>query len=173
MAREYSDSGARFAFVYTREAHPARNYPCHTTFAQKLQHARDMVEKWNIERPMLVDDLEGSVHHAYGRLPNMTYIVGAGGRIVYRADWTDSGTIRTALDQIVGERKSRRAGARLTPYYLEWQPQRQNAVREFMEGLLFAGPTAVDEFIAAIENVRGEAAAKPMRQWWDERQTDD
>ena len=38
-----------------------------------------------------------------------------------------------------------------------------------MEGLLFNGPRAVDEFIAAVARTRGEAAAKSMRAWWSAR----
>ena len=93
MAKEYASRGASFVFLYTRESHPGGKYPHHSTLEQKLSHARDMVVQWSIERTMLVDDLEGTVHRAYGALPNMTYIVGAGGRVQYRADWTDPRTI--------------------------------------------------------------------------------
>ena len=144
MAKEYASRGASFVFLYTREAHPGGKYPHHSTLEQKLSHARDMVVQWSIERTMLVDDLEGTVHRAYGALPNMTYIVGAGGRVQYRADWTDPRTIGTALEQLAyGQERRRwtdprtigtaleqlaygqerrRSGARVTPYYVEWQP---------------------------------------------------
>ncbi len=66
-----------------------------------------MRRRWGIERSMLVDNLEGDVHRAYGTLPNMTYIMAAGGNIIYRAAWTDERTIRLALDQVPYERKAR------------------------------------------------------------------
>ena len=107
---------------------------------------------------MLVDDLEGTVHHAYGRLPNMTYIVNAGGTIVYRAAWTDPRTIRSALEQIVFERGERRAKRRITPYYMESQPQRPNDDVTFVqESLRARGARPVDEFIAAMDDVEGPA----------------
>jgi len=174
MAEEFSSHGVTFVFVYTREAHPGDRYPCHTSMEQKLAHARDMVARWQMRRPMLVDDLEGTVHHAYGTLPNMTYIVNAGGSILYRASWTDSRSIRVALEQIVYERGQRRAGVRMTPYYVEWLPQRVNDRLEFMEGLLRdGGRRAVEEFIAAVVHNGGDAAARPLRDWWVKKKGSD
>ena len=167
MADEFAEHGISFVFLYVREAHPGDRHPCHTSFEQKLSHARDMVERWQLKRPMLVDDLEGTVHHAYGKLPNMTYILSVGGTILYRADWTDPRTIRMALEQILDERGQRRTGTRTTPYYLEWQPQRVNDRITFMEVLFRdVGPRAVEEFIAGVAHNGGEAAAKPMVDWW-------
>lgn len=124
MARTYGEHSIGFVFLYTREAHPGEHYPHVETLEQKLQHARDMAKRFDIRRPMLVDDLDGPIHRAYGELPNMTYIVGTGGSIIYKAAWTDERTIRIALDQILFEREARRGRTRLAPYYLEWAPQR-------------------------------------------------
>ncbi len=170
MAEEFASHSVGFVFLYTREAHPGENYAHHTSMEQKLSHARDMAKKRSMKRPMLVDDLEGSLHRAYGRLPNMTYILSAGGVIIYRAAWTDPRTIRMALDQLVFEREQRREGVRTTSYYMEWLPQRVNDRIEFMEGLIRdAGPKAVEEFIAMVANSGGEAAAKQLRDWWTEK----
>ncbi len=120
---------------------------------------------------MLVDDIEGTTHRAFGTLPNMTYILSANGTVIYRADWTDEGTIRIALEQILFERGLRRDRTRVSPYYVEWLPGRTNERLVFMEGLANdAGARAVEEFIAAVEHTAGEAAAKPAREWWVERQ---
>ncbi|MCI0439629.1 MAG: hypothetical protein L0177_10930 [Chloroflexi bacterium] len=171
MAEEFARHNVGFVFLYTREAHPGENYPHHTSMEQKLSHARDMAKKWSMKRPMLVDDMEGTLHRAYGCLPNMTYILNAAGVIIYRAAWTDPRTIRIALDQLVFEREQRRRGVRITNYYVEWLPQRVNDRIEFMEGLIRdAGPKAVEEFIAMVANSGGEAAARQLRDWWAEKQ---
>ena len=166
MAEEFDGKGVSFLFVYTREAHPSDEYPAHTSLEQKLSHARDMAADWNIKRPMLVDDVEGTVHRAYGTLPNMSYVLNVGGTILYRANWTDAHTIRMALEQLFFERAQRRSGTRTTPYYVEWLPQRVNDRGAFMDGLLKIGDRATREFIAAVENAEGEAASKPLREWW-------
>ncbi len=124
-----------------------------------------MKRRWGIERSMLVDNLDGDVHKAYGTLPNMTYIMAAGGNIIYRAAWTDERTIRMALDQVFHERKARRDGTRLTPYFMEWLPQRVNIRERFVEGLAQIGERAVDEYIAAVEHTEGKAAVDRLRQW--------
>lgn len=168
MASEFKDEGCQFVFIYNREAHPNDRYPGHDSFETKLAHARAMADALGFERPMLVDDLEGTVHHAYGRLPNMTYIVNAAGTIVYRAAWTDPRTIRGALEQMIFERGERRAKRRITPYYMEWIPQRPNDDVTFVQDLHeLGGARPVDEFIAAMEHVDGPSATKRIKEWWN------
>ncbi len=167
MAQEYAAHGVRFVFVYTREAHPGEKFPHHTSIEQKLRHARAMVERDGLHRPMLVDDLDGTVHRAYGRLPNMSYIVAGGGRIRYRAAWTDAANLRLAVDALVAERAARRGGRPQRPYYVEWEPSvpadRETFVRVLLET---AGPRAVTEYIDAIAHELGEPVAKPLAAWW-------
>ena len=100
MAREYASKGLVFLFLYTREAHPGENFPAHRSIEQKLVHARAFKERFRIERPILVDDLLGTGHKLYGMLPNMTYLVGRGGKVLFRADWTDPPTVEWAVQYI-------------------------------------------------------------------------
>lgn len=172
MAAEYAQHDGQFLFVYTREAHPNDRYPGHSSFEQKKSVASEMAKQLGFARPMLVDDLEGTVHHAYGRLPNMTYIVNPGGTIIYRAAWTDPRTIRLALEQVLFERGERRAKRRLTPYHMEWLPQRPNDDVTFVQDLFeLGGERPVEEFIAAMDEVQGTAATKRIREWWTEKKT--
>ena len=171
LAREFGPKGINFLFVYVREAHPGEKYPCHESIENKISNARDMVKRWSIERRMLVDSLYGTVHQAYGELPNMTYILGVGGTVIYRASWTDERTIRLALEQIMFERGHRRNRTRVSPYFVEWVPQRVNDRIEFIEALAEdVGPRAVDEFIRAVENTTDAATAKPLWDWWEQKQ---
>lgn len=153
------------AFLYTREAHPGEHYPAHRDFAHKLEHARAFARDFGIRRPILVDGWDGPVHRAYGLLPNMTYIIGTHGRVLYRADWTDAESIRAALDYLLGEGRARRAGIRPAPFYSELLGYRPIDRAGFMEGLERAGSKAVAEFIAAVEHTSGPQAARPLREW--------
>lgn len=167
MAKEFAEHGCQFVFLYTREAHPSDRYPGHSSLEQKIDVARTMAERLGFERPMLVDDLEGTVHRAYGRLPNMTYIVNSGGTILYRTAWTDPRTIRMALEQLVFERGERRQNKRITSYYLEWVPMRPNDDVTFVRDLFeLGGARPVEEFIEAMEHLGGPAGTKRMREWW-------
>ena len=118
---------------------------------------------------MYVDDLDGPIHRAFGTLPNMTWIINSAGQIVYKADWTDHRTVRAAVEQLIAERDLRRARTRITPYYVEWQPNRENPVVEFVGGLYdVPGERAVTEFIAAHRETNGEEAAKMIQRAADE-----
>src|SRR5579862_2046994 len=97
LAADFADRGFASLFVYTREAHPGEHLPHHTTFEQKLTHARRLRDEQHMRRRILVDALDGPVHRAYGALPNMTWIVLRGGVIAYKAAWTDADDVRDAL----------------------------------------------------------------------------
>lgn len=146
MARNFSEKGFGFVFVYTREAHPGQNFPAHSSFEQKLTHARAFKKHFGIERPILVDDLVGTAHKLYGTLPNMTYLVGRSGRVLFRADWTDPPTIESALNYVLSSRARRREGLRLAPFYAEFAGYRWNDPAKFQEGLKHAGQQAVDDY---------------------------
>jgi len=138
----------------------------------KLAMARRFVERWGVKRRMLVDALDGSLHRAYGTLPNMSYLVRRGGRLAYKANWTDAHTIRAALEQMLREQADADSGVRLTPYTVEWQAMRANDRGAFMSGLLDAGPRAVQEFIDAYRHSYGDKVAQPLQDWWDANRGD-
>jgi len=137
-----------------------------------------MTEKY-INRTMLIDSLEGDIHHAYGRLPNMTYIVNKYGNVMYKSDWTDPSTIKMALDHYGDERKMMENKIRVTPYYIEWQPMRKNDSEEFMNILLNdAGPKAIKDFIASANHYNGpvqsnsslgKAMGEKLQDWLDKQ----
>ena len=151
MARKYAGAGVASVFLYTREAHPGEHFPAHRDLEQKIAHARAFKEQYAVERPILVDDLAGTGHRAYGLLPNMTYLIGRGGRVLFRADWTDAATIETAIQYVLAARARRREGLRLKPFYTEMIGYRWSDPAAFDAGLEVAGPQAVTDFARASE----------------------
>lgn len=151
MVEDYADRGVRSVFIYVREAHPGEHYPAHAAFEQKLQHARDFRERVGVTRPILVDDLEGTTHRAFGTLPNMTYILNAAHTVIFRANWTDPLTIKFALDYHFSVLDRRRSGLRQNPFYAEMYGFRWVDDEAFFEGLELAGPKAVADFHRARE----------------------
>lgn len=138
-------------FLYTREAHPGERFPAHRSFEQKLAHARAFRDRFAVERPILVDDLTGTGHRLYGLLPNMTYLIGRGGRVLFRADWTDAATVEAALGYLLAARGRHREGLRLKPFYAEFVGYRWSDQAAFDAGLELAGPQAVADFARAME----------------------
>jgi hypothetical protein len=157
MARQYASRGVQSVFIYVREAHPGEIYPHHDSFVRKLAHAREFRRLFGIERPILVDDLQGTAHEAFGRMPNMTYVLNAGHRVVFRSDWTDPPMLRFALEYLLDVQSRRREGARLAPFYAEVQGFRWIDRAGFDAGLARNGPKALAEYHAAQERWdRGE-----------------
>lgn len=165
---------ATFAFVYVREAHPGEKTPAHRSFAEKMACARRFQRTWNVQRSVLVDDIEGSVHRAFGGLPNMTYIIKRNGTIAYRADWTDAASVAAALDYLGAGGRSG-AGSPSTTFYSEILGQRERHDYDaFLHSLLeSAGTRAVEEFITAIAGARGKAAGDHLRRLYEDMRKSD
>lgn len=149
LAERVRPHGAASIFVYTHEAHPGEHYPHHTSFEQKLRHARDLRDVLGVRRPILVDALDGPCHRAYGSMPNMSWIF-SGGVPVYKADWTDSHSVSDAMDYLLEAMSRRRQGERLAPFRVERLDLRGQDREAFYAGLARNGPKAVREFRAAF-----------------------
>lgn len=138
-------------FVYTREAHPGEHVGHHDTFDTKLANARLLRDEIGIRRTILVDDLDGTGHLAYGGLPNMTWVIGRGGRILYKADWTSAANIEGFVQRYRWARRDRPVGGSLSPYVSEQLEFRHVDREMFYERLRRNGPRAYDEFKRAEE----------------------
>ena len=115
LAKKYAD-GVDFYVVYTREAHPGQRYHRHTSFEQKCQHARDAKAAESIDRTVLVDDVDGTMHRQYDALPNSVYAIGRDGIVAHRADWLDADRLDGELEELLAQDG---IGADVTPTTLE------------------------------------------------------
>lgn len=133
-------------FVYTREAHPGEDVAHHTGFDVKLANARLLRDEIGIRRPILVDDLAGTAHRAYGLLPNMTWVIARGGRIIYRADWTSAANVEAFLDRYQRGRARRPPSGAVSPYLSEQIEFRDHDLEAFYARLRRNGPRSYTEF---------------------------
>jgi hypothetical protein len=144
LAKEYAEH-ARFYFVYVRESHPGEDYASHTSYEQKLRHAKDFRDI-GLKRPMLIDTLDGEVHRAYSGLSNMTWIIDRTGRVFYKASWTDAGDIRRALDELVGMEELKKQGRGNTVFYREIAGLRSGRIdRDPSSSVYMGGKEAKEE----------------------------
>lgn len=101
LHKEFGDR-VGFVSVYVREAHPGENYAHHETDAQKMQYARDWVAQDGIAWTVVVDDLAGTIHRAYGRVPNPAYLIDGDGTVVFRALGTaQAGLLRRKILELL------------------------------------------------------------------------
>src|SRR5262249_18145368 len=89
---------------------PGEDVPHHDSFQRKLDHAPKFREQFRVRRRILVDDLDGSGHRAFGGLPNMTYILSSAHTVLFRSAWTDSATVKVALDYLLDVQARRGRG---------------------------------------------------------------
>lgn len=87
------------------------------------------------------------MHRAYGLLPNMSWVLGRGGSILYKAMWTSAAHIGEFLDQ----RDAGRSGPAGATFYAEVQAPVARDRASFQRGLERNGPRAVTEFARAQE----------------------
>lgn len=134
-------------FVYTREAHPGEHVPAHQTFEDKLAAAQRLRDEFGIGRTILVDNLDGTAHRAYGTMPNMSWVVGRGGRLVYKAPWTSAGNVEAFVERHTSARRDRPSGVTLSPYRTEQLEHREVDRETFYRHLEERnGPRALRDF---------------------------
>ena len=136
--------------MYVREPHPGERYGPHETFEQKLRYAADCAAQDDVRTRVVVDDLDGIVHRAYGTLPNMVYVLDREGRVVYKAMWTDHADVAAALANIAWAEEQQARGIRVKPSYVERQAfvpaTYEGDLRERVFGR--AGPQAAGDYTA-------------------------
>jgi hypothetical protein len=145
LADRYVDRAVRSVFIYTREAHPGENYRHHTSMEDKRRNARAFREHSKLQRQIVLDDIAGSAHRAYGLLPNMTWIIGRGGFIHYKSAWTSPTDVADAIEAVL-DFQTNRARNQWVAFYSERSAWSTRDQAKFREGLLRAGPQAIADY---------------------------
>lgn len=96
-----------FLFVYTREAHPGEKIPAHRSLGYKIRAARILRDEEDIQMPIVVDDLRGSIHRMYSGLPSPAFLVDKSGRIAFRSMWAKPEEIGEAIKELLKLQRER------------------------------------------------------------------
>ena len=87
-----------------RQAHPGGERKAYTSFADKLDAAREYKVFERLAWPVLVDDLEGTVHRVYSReMADPSFLIDADGRVSFYCMWTHVPTLAEAIDELLGQ----------------------------------------------------------------------
>lgn len=97
--------GVTFLVLYVREVHPGERLRPHRTPEAKLAAARQLPELEPERRTLLVDQLDGAAHLAYGGLPNMVYLINPDGVVQWRSDWSDPDRLASLLEDYDPDRR--------------------------------------------------------------------
>ena len=98
---QFRGDDMEFLFIYVREAHPGEQIPSHRSTREKLEAARLLRDEEDIHMPMLVDDLRGTIHRKYSRLPNPAYLIDKAGRVAFRCMWAKPEEIGSAIEELL------------------------------------------------------------------------
>ena len=104
---EYSDGDFAFLFCYVREAHPGDDLPAHRTLDDKTAAAELLREEDDVEMPIIVDDLKGTIHRKYGKMPNATFLIDKSGRVAFRCLWTQGRVLEAAIEELLERQEER------------------------------------------------------------------
>jgi peroxiredoxin len=98
---QFRGDAIEFLFIYVREAHPGEQIPAHRNTREKTEAARLLRDEEDMQMPILVDDLRGTIHRKYSRLPNPAYLIDKAGRIAFRCMWTKTEEIGSAIEELL------------------------------------------------------------------------
>jgi peroxiredoxin len=94
-------------FVYVREAHPGERIPAHRSEREKAETARLLADEESMDMPIVVDDVRGSIHREYSKLPNPAFLIDKSGRVAFRSRWTMPNELRAAIQDLLEFQKAR------------------------------------------------------------------
>lgn len=90
LHRTYGDA-IRFVVVNVREAHPGADIPQPLMIDEKMHNACSLKSHHGFGFEVAVDDIDGTVHRAFGTRPTPAYLIDPSGTIVFRAPGADRG----------------------------------------------------------------------------------
>ena len=142
LEERYGDH-VQFVLLQVREAHPGAEIDQPHTLQDKVQHAQLMPEVYSVRWPVLVDDIEGTLHRLLGTEPNSLHIIGADGEILYRALFAGDAGVEKAIAAVAaGEQLTRKSSQSLMPVL--------NSVGFMHDAVVGAGAGAYSDMVRAV-----------------------
>jgi len=107
LYEEFRGGDIEFLFIYVREAHPGERIQAHKSFEEKLRAARLIRDEEEIQMPMVVDDVRGSIHRKYSRMPNPVFLIDKSGRVAFRSMWAKPKELGEAIEELLELQRER------------------------------------------------------------------
>ena len=98
---QFRGDDIEFLFVYVREAHPGERIPAHSSMREKISAAQQLRDAEELVMPVLVDDVRGSIHRKYSRLPNPAFLIDKAGRVAFRCKWAKPDELASAIEELL------------------------------------------------------------------------
>ena len=109
-------------------------------YSRTEESVTEFADEYDVERTVLVDDVDGTAHGKYGEMPNSVHVVNPDGVVVMRGDWNDVRTVKRVLANRDPNRLVEREIYRGRPLF--FTPK-----KGILRVLLDAGPRALWDFL--------------------------
>ena len=96
-----------FLFIYVREAHPGEVISAHNSIREKTEAARLLRDEEDMHMPIIVDDLRGSIHRKYSKLPNPAFLIDKSGRVAFLSLWSKPTGLGEAIQELLEAQEER------------------------------------------------------------------
>ena len=100
LYERFRNAGVEVILVYVREAHPGERLPAHEAMHDKIASAWLLRKEEDLEIPIVVDDLRGSIHRDYGKLPSPAFLIDKSGRVAFRSKWANREALAAAIEEL-------------------------------------------------------------------------
>ena len=131
-----------FALIYVREAHPGEQYPQPQALEQKIANAKTFAKNHSVSWPVIVDDIDGPLHHLLDTKPNSVHLINSEGVILFQSLWAGDGVaVKRAIAQLANDVSI------TTPISQKMMSPFLRGVGFIDEILKLAGPRAYDELL--------------------------
>ena len=142
LEQRYGDC-VQFVLLQVREAHPGAEVDQPYTLRDKVQHAQLMRETYDVGWPVLVDDVDGTLHHQLDTEPNSLHIIAPDGEILYRALFAGAAGVENAIAAVAaGEQPTKKSSQSLLPIL--------NSVGFMHDTVVRAGAGAYSDMVKAV-----------------------
>ena len=105
LARKWASDEVTFVLVYQKEAHPNQgqflDIDDPETYAKRRRLAERLHQEEDVPMTVLVDEVPRNVSATYGGGPNMLYVVGPDGKIVYKSLWMNASAVNAYFEQVL------------------------------------------------------------------------
>ncbi|MFZ2785410.1 MAG: deiodinase-like protein [Sediminibacterium sp.] len=106
-----------FLLLYVREAHPGKLVNAHNNIEQKCNLANRLNTEDNIiNRTIIIDDLNGTVHKILGAFPNMVFIIDSNRQIIFKAEWNNAKALQNAMQEFRATKKPQQQKWTMLPF---------------------------------------------------------
>ena len=95
-----------FIVLYQREAHPGelsfKEIEQPEEYDARVELAKKTCDELSIATLVVIDEMDNVVRDAYGGLPNSAYVIGKGGKVLYKEAWAQPDEWGAVFEELFG-----------------------------------------------------------------------